>query len=279
MSFLSCGRTFLSNSFQDNKFQNKGFKIFSAFLLFLALFCFINFSIVNFSIADETCPCGNNDHGSCIGCDGVPWSGKVVDSCGVCGGNGSTCTTPTPTVTPGNSELPPTATPIVAPTVIPAPTSTPLRSVCTNTDVKSVLVGLDGGSQALQRLVRSGAKTLLQARNASANKRFSESIQKKSLAAHKTAWSSAWGIPQVATNCSLEVNCSSADLSHLKTSYIASVKQLRSLISQVASRLKTTKKASAVKFAKRISVEGDRLLAEVLKLAEGLPLKTTSCQG
>lgn len=35
--------------------------------------------------------CGG-DNGTCLGCDGVPNSGKLRDSCGVCGGNGSTCT-------------------------------------------------------------------------------------------------------------------------------------------------------------------------------------------
>lgn len=26
-----------------------------------------------------------------LGCDGVPNSGKVIDVCGVCGGNGNSC--------------------------------------------------------------------------------------------------------------------------------------------------------------------------------------------
>ena len=36
--------------------------------------------------------CGG-DNSTCIGCDGVPNSGKVNDSCNVCGGDGTTCTT------------------------------------------------------------------------------------------------------------------------------------------------------------------------------------------
>ena len=36
--------------------------------------------------------CGG-DSSSCMGCDGVPNSGKINDSCNVCGGDGSTCTT------------------------------------------------------------------------------------------------------------------------------------------------------------------------------------------
>jgi hypothetical protein len=35
--------------------------------------------------------CGG-DNSSCMGCDGVPNSGKTRDSCGVCAGDGSTCT-------------------------------------------------------------------------------------------------------------------------------------------------------------------------------------------
>jgi hypothetical protein len=35
--------------------------------------------------------CGG-DNSTCLGCDGVPNSGKIRDSCGVCGGDGSICT-------------------------------------------------------------------------------------------------------------------------------------------------------------------------------------------
>lgn len=35
------------------------------------------------------CGCGAGT--ACLGCDGQPYSGKTVDRCGVCGGNGSSC--------------------------------------------------------------------------------------------------------------------------------------------------------------------------------------------
>ncbi len=50
--------------------------------------------------------CGG-DNSSCLGCDGVPNSGKINDSCGVCGGDGSTCTaisTVNPSLLPTTSQ-------------------------------------------------------------------------------------------------------------------------------------------------------------------------------
>ena len=39
----------------------------------------------------DACGVCNGDGSSCTGCDGVPGSGAVPDACGVCGGDGSTC--------------------------------------------------------------------------------------------------------------------------------------------------------------------------------------------
>jgi len=44
------------------------------------------------SVIDECGVCGG-DNSSCAGCDGVAYSGLVYDECGVCGGDNSTCYT------------------------------------------------------------------------------------------------------------------------------------------------------------------------------------------
>ena len=41
-------------------------------------------------VVDECGVC-KGDNSSCAGCDGIPNSGVIFDGCGVCGGNGSTC--------------------------------------------------------------------------------------------------------------------------------------------------------------------------------------------
>ena len=56
--------------------------------------------------AKDACGICGGDNSSCVGCDGVPNSGKIRDSCGVCGGDGSSCTaisTVTPSVLPTTS--------------------------------------------------------------------------------------------------------------------------------------------------------------------------------
>jgi hypothetical protein len=40
----------------------------------------------------DACGVCDGDGTTCMGCDGVPNSGKKIDACGVCGGNNSTCT-------------------------------------------------------------------------------------------------------------------------------------------------------------------------------------------
>lgn len=39
----------------------------------------------------DSCGVCFGNHVACVGCDGVPNSGKVLDACGVCGGSNSTC--------------------------------------------------------------------------------------------------------------------------------------------------------------------------------------------
>lgn len=39
----------------------------------------------------DVCNVCGGDGKSCLGCDGVPFSGKVVDACNVCGGDGKSC--------------------------------------------------------------------------------------------------------------------------------------------------------------------------------------------
>ena len=56
--------------------------------------------------AKDACGICGGDNSSCVGCDGVPNSGKIRDSCGVCGGDGSSCTaisTITPSLLPTTS--------------------------------------------------------------------------------------------------------------------------------------------------------------------------------
>jgi hypothetical protein len=50
---------------------------------------FLRFFNSSYSLYPGIC---GGDNSSCLGCDGVPNSGKTIDSCGVCGGDGSSCT-------------------------------------------------------------------------------------------------------------------------------------------------------------------------------------------
>lgn len=48
------------------------------------------FPDANGRVIDECGVCGGNNS-TCLGCDGVPNSGLVIDQCGVCGGDGTSC--------------------------------------------------------------------------------------------------------------------------------------------------------------------------------------------
>lgn len=49
----------------------------------------------------------NGTNATCAGCDDIPNSGKVLDACGDCGGNGSACTEITATVPCSISSIAP----------------------------------------------------------------------------------------------------------------------------------------------------------------------------
>jgi len=54
----------------------------------------------------DACGICGGDNSTCIGCDGVPNSGLVIDRCGVCGGDGM-CTQPSPPPSPSSPPHPP----------------------------------------------------------------------------------------------------------------------------------------------------------------------------
>jgi len=55
--------------------------------------------------------CGGPDNKICAGCDGVPWSGLVPDSCGVCGGH-SSCSSSSSPLSSSSSPLPSPSSPL-----------------------------------------------------------------------------------------------------------------------------------------------------------------------
>lgn len=185
------------------------------------------------------------------GCDGVIGSGKQIDVCGVCGGNGSTCGPGT-----GVDNTPPQ---------------------CTRTNLVDTLLEIDSRAAGLRAIGEHALIKLKRlAPRSTVTTKFIESQRKALNSLYVVAWQNSWAVPQTILSCPGELNCSSVSFESSIKTYIKTVSSMRANISRIVRKLReVAPRRTGIRAA--INSKADQHLAEALKFAAGLPLSTNRC--
>jgi hypothetical protein len=189
----------------------------------------------------DACNVCDGNGKSCAGCDGVPNSGKTVDSCGICGGDGTSCT-----------------------------------SGCEKTNIRETLFQLDAQAKEAEKVIIRASRELQKNPKA---KKFLPALKKLLVDAHNlqvTNWVLSWTLPEIINSCQNDIVCfKSSNVERLNT-YRTNAKSLLVLNDTVAKYLRQIGLAGRGKILER---NGKAVYDHALELAAAVPETTTVCNG
>lgn len=204
------------------------------------------------------------------GCDGVPNSGLTLDACGICGGNGSTCTDCNGSLG-GSSQVDRCG----------VCNGNGLSCIsCQVADVSPIQRALDGGAKQQERLINGLIKQLLKTSQKS-------SVRKYALQAKKTAhqlqianWVLSWTeIPsKQPSNCNNVAACISVSNVGPLTVYRDRSEQLRKLAYEVVSKIKQAG-GKVGPTEKKLLTRSDRQNTVNIKETKKIPETYSDCGG
>jgi hypothetical protein len=207
--------------------------------------------------------CGGSN--ACLGCDGVPNSGKVLDACNICGGDGKSCAgcdgvsgsglkTDICGVCGGDGKS--------------------CTSECDKTDIRDKIFDLDLQAKEAEKVIVRGTRVLF--RNPKA-KSLIPNLKKLLVDAHNlqvTNWILSWTLPEIITSCKNDIVCfKSSNVSKLDT-YRVNANALLKLNDQAASMLRRVGLGGRARIMER---NGRAVLDHALGLAATIPETTTVC--
>ena len=208
-----------------------------------------------------------------VDCDSVPGGTKVVDACGVCGGDGSTCVNVQVDCagTPNGTKVKDACG------VCGGDGSSCKELTCKEEKIVNSLIVLDGSAHDLANLTNTLVRTVSNAtgKNSKANKK----LKAESNALLNQAWTNTWNIPQlIKSDCTggASVKCATVSNEPLKAKYTETINQLYQLNETLIKQLNRIKKIKA-KSKTRFQSLNDQYLATALTTANSVPSSTVSC--
>lgn len=188
----------------------------------------------NGKVIDQCGVCGG-DGTSCLDCTGVPFGGTQVDQCGVCGGNGTSCLDCNgipfgPSVVDrcgvcmgdGNSCI-----------------------TCVEKDLSPISTKLDSGAKKLEAAIkRAGQKLLAYKKDASTKKYVTKTLAE----VHRlqiTNWNLSWVFPRKLTICDNEAICTFTSYESTASDYRIHNEEMRQLGLAILKKLKALGKTQA----------------------------------
>ncbi len=160
------------------------------------------------SAVEDACGVCGGDGSSCTDCDGVPNGDAVEDACGVCGGDGTSCLD----CPQGIDEC----------GICGGDNTSCLQ--CDSIDISPSQFELDGAAQHMNDLVAKGVRAL---RRATGKSSGFKKLLNTAHEAYLQSWTTIWSFESTQlSNCSSDALCSLSDNSGKKQAYIGSLETL-----------------------------------------------------
>lgn len=187
-------------------------------------------------VAPASTPSPNAD------CNGTIGGSAVVDRCGICGGNGSSCLG------------------------------------CTSQDATPKLLALDGIAQDMRRLNKRLASIILKGSNAS-DKKIAKAQLVSSEKGFVAAWTTLWTkLPVSPLTCTNSTFCSTVSFANEFAVYSKSINNMVAISKKLSAVIKKGKySASDLKKAKAITKGVSKLVSDSTKANAAAPIASSTC--
>jgi hypothetical protein len=210
--------------------------------------------------------CGGNGS-TCTDCAGVPNGGAVVDRCGVCGGTNK-CVDCNGVVN-GGAVLDRCG-------VCNGDGKSCLG--CSQSDVSATLFEMDGNSKELQANVTLTNRRLLSLRNTAQNRAYVQRTNAEAAKLQADAWTFTWATPRVINSCTNTEACAQIDNSPSLNSYDQTMEALRALAKRSIRLVRNNRPGKKLTASdQKLDAEADKLLTESKQLSSSVPRFTSDC--
>jgi len=172
-------------------------------------------------------------------CLGVAGGSAVLDRCGVCNGDGTSCLG------------------------------------CTSVNITNDLSALDGNASGQRSLIRKLSRLFVKV---GGSKSSANRYNAQALSQYNSAWSAVWSTPSVVTDCSNTVLCVKSDNTLTINKFTNGVDSLTRLASKIASSiLKKTSDKGIIADVKNTLRQVKKLQAQAKAKAATIPVTTSNC--
>lgn len=217
------------------------------------------------AVLDQCGVCGGNGT-TCVDCNGVPNGGAVVDKCGVCGGSNACVDC---------NGVPNGGAVVDECNVCGGNGSTCVQ--CTEADVTEQLFELDGDAKNQEANVIQAANRLGRIDTSKEAQTFIKKVKAQADQLSNQNWTLTWSLPQIVLNCANSSTCAQVDNGGTLAQYGANAVSLRDLSNLVTARIKKARGELSTN-DKKLQAAAQKLYEKSIADASGIPRFTSVCQ-
>lgn len=190
----------------------------------------------------DVCGLCGGDGKSCLDCNGTPFGTAALDKCNVCGGNGTSCRN------------------------------------CEVTDMTTTLAKMDGGAKTLEKLIKSVIRRYRKSIVDEATLQQLDSVLTNVHELQIRNWILSWTLPRYANTCDDLTLCYSASNTTILDEYRSHNTELRDILFDYIKIARKEKLSNLPrKLLKRFRRKGDRVSKTNVELSNSVPLEQHVC--